>query len=80
MKRYHDMNFIMQLPPDTFIDLIDKAIEEENKDKLWEKWLHDHTELTFDQYYRRATQPVMKKSDEEVLQDAENILKMMSRS
>jgi hypothetical protein len=75
------MNFVLSLETDTFIDLVHKAIEQNIEDRLWQKWLHDGMkELSFDEYKEKHTsKPKDKKSDEEIIQDAESILKSMSR-
>ena len=77
----------MELDSDTFIDLLNKAIEQDIEDKLWQKWLvelpymDEKTFLSFDEYKDKhfKQKETQKMSDEEVLKDAENILKMMSR-
>lgn len=72
------MTYISSMDADMFVELIDKAIEEDINERLWEKWLHEQTDMNFDEYKERH-KPRPRKSDEEVLQDAENILKMMSK-
>jgi hypothetical protein len=72
------MNFILSLDSDTFIDLVHKAIEQDVEDKLWQKWLQDGMELSFDEYKARHTKK-QSKNEDEVLKDAENILKIMSK-
>lgn len=73
------------MPPDTFVDLLNKAIEQEAEDKLWQKWLVELPYMSdkfipFDEYKRKHfEEEETKKTDEEILQDADNILKMMSR-
>lgn len=81
------MSFFMQLDTDMFIDLVIKAIEKDAEDRLWEQWLAElpnMTEKTFipfqkyrDKRFKRNTADVnTDKTDEEILQDADNILKM----
>lgn len=61
------------------IEMIFKAVEEDANDRLWDKWLSDSGNgMTFEQYAEKH-KPQPFKSDEQVLQDAEDILKMMSR-
>jgi len=69
-----------------FLDLLEKAIEMDIVDKLWEKWLVElpnmdkETFIPFDEYknkhFKRQKQA---KADEEVLQDARKILLLISR-
>ncbi|WP_200415937.1 hypothetical protein [Virgibacillus salexigens] len=57
------------------------------EDKIWEKWLVDYSRMgegdfiSFDEYKDRHFKKENKqqKSDEEILNDAENILKLMSQ-
>jgi hypothetical protein len=73
------MNFILSLDTDTFIDLVNKAIENDTNEMLWNKWLHNGiNEMSFDEYKAKHT-PQQSKNEEDVLQDAENILKSMSK-
>ena len=81
------MSFIMELDSDTFIGLIQKAIEKDIEDRLWQKWLAElpnmdgKTFIPFDRYKEKhfKHEETQKMSDEEILQDAESILKSMSR-
>ncbi len=69
----------MKLDADDFVDLIANAIEKDIEDKLWNKWLHNGMEMSFDEYNKAKHMPQQSKKEEDVLQDAENILKSMSR-
>lgn len=83
------MSFFVQLETDMFIDLVFKAIENDAEDKLWEKWLAELPNMDkksfvpFEEYknkhfkYQETGSSVR---DEEVLEDAESILKMMNES
>lgn len=80
------MSFVFNLDTDTFIDLIKKALEKETEDKLWEKWLvqmpHMEHPISFNDYKDKHFKNVANesgKTDEELLEDAERILKSMSR-
>lgn len=59
--------------------MLNKATEQDTEEKLWNKWLHNGiNDMSFDEYMERH-KPQQRKKDEEVLQDAENILKSMSK-
>lgn len=82
------MGVITELDSELLIDLINKAMEKELEDKLWEKWLMIYPEMIkegntfvpFDEFKEKHfKQDQQTKTDEEILEDAENILKMMSK-
>lgn len=62
-------------------------MEKDLEDKIWEKWLVDYSNMgegqfiPFDEYKERHFKPKTKqrKSEQEILKDAEDILKSMSR-
>lgn len=75
------MSFVMDLPSETLVDLLAHAVDKELEDKLWQKWLaelpnmDEKTFIPFEEYKRRTFTSKKKKSDDEIIQDAENILK-----
>lgn len=81
------MSFIMQLDLDTLVDLIGKAQEKDVEEMLWQKWLVEiqnmdkESFVPFDKYKEQHMKVQQKeiRSEQEVLEDAENILKSMSR-
>ncbi|MBT2601426.1 MULTISPECIES: hypothetical protein [unclassified Oceanobacillus] len=81
------MTFIMQLDLDTLVDLIGKAQEKDFEETIWQKWLVDiqnmdkESFVPFDKYKEQHMKVQQKeiRSEKEVLEDAENILKSMSR-
>ena len=81
------MSFIMQLDLDTLVDLIGKAQEKDVEDTLWQKWLVEiqnmdkESFVPFDKYKEQHMEKKHEetRSEQEVLEDAENILKSMSR-
>lgn len=85
LKRYGNISFIDDLEGNTFIDFIYTAMSKELEDRLWEKWLVDYGRMSesdfisFEEYKAKHFQEIESKTDEEVLEDAENILKMLSR-
>ncbi|MGJ9384252.1 hypothetical protein [Salipaludibacillus sp. CF4.18] len=85
------MNFIMELDADLFVELIGEAMKKNTEDKLWSKWLVELPNMDpkkfvpFDKYVKMHTgnsngSNETPKTEEEILQDADNILKSMSRS
>ncbi|MBT2723047.1 hypothetical protein [Bacillus sp. ISL-46] len=89
LQRYGDMSFIMSLPANEGISLYIKAVEKNSEQQLWEQWLVDYNRMTkenfipFSEYKNQMKKPLKPKdnrSDEEVIQDAENILKSLKRS
>jgi len=81
------MSFVMSLDVKILAKLIIKAFEKEAEDLIWQKWLvelpnmDEKTFIPFDKYKENhfKPDPSTDKTDEEILQDAENILKMMSK-
>jgi len=80
------MSFVMSLDVEILTNLIAKAFEKETEDRLWEKWLAElphmdkETFISFENYKQKHFQKQeSEKEDEEILQDAENILKMMNK-
>lgn len=83
------MTFLFDIETDVFIDLICKAKEKEFEETVWERWLaelplmHQGGKVTsFTDYLdkHREKRQQSKKSDKEVIEDAENILKSMSKT
>lgn len=81
------MSFVMDLDVDTFIGLIGEAQEKDLEQRLWEKWLaelpnmNQENFIPFEEYVKKHKKVKHQetKSDEQILQDAENILKSLSR-
>lgn len=81
------MSFVMSLDVKTLAKLIIKAFEKEAEDLIWQKWLvelpnmDEKTFIPFDKYKENHFKPDTStdKTAEEILQDAENILQMMSK-
>jgi hypothetical protein len=89
LHRYGDMSFIMSMSAEQGIQLYIKAVEKDSERQAWEQWLADYTKMTqenfvpFSEYLKKLREPLKQKdnrSDEEVIGDAENILKSMKRS
>lgn len=80
------MNFILEMPTDTFFDLIKNALEKDAEDKLWQKWLaelphmNEQTFVSFEDYKKKHYKPKnTTQTDDEILADAAQILQNMSR-
>ena len=89
LSRYGDMSFIMSLPLDEGIELYIKARDKTLEERVWERWLVDYPRMTkenfksFAYYLQEIKAPAPaadNRSEEEILSDAENILKSMKRS
>jgi hypothetical protein len=89
LHRYSDMSFIMSLSVEEGIALYEKAIEKTIEHQVWERWLVDYSKMTketfksFKDYLSdvlKPPQPKDNRSDEEIINDADNILKSFKRS
>lgn len=82
-KRYSDVNAIYDLDTDLFIDVILNVIEKDIEQTIWEKWLafspHMETQKSFTDYKKEhlgnGNNNNNNLTDEEIIKDAENILK-----
>lgn len=79
----------MSLPFEEGFNLYEKAIEKSLEERAWERWLVDYQRMTkdnfkpFSEYLKEIKLPPQSKdnrSDEEIIDDAENILKSFKRS
>ncbi|HJI35536.1 MAG TPA: hypothetical protein OIL95_13915 [Coprobacillaceae bacterium] len=54
LKRYSDVNFIMNMEHTEGFNLVLKALENDAKERLFNQWLHDDVryEKSFDEYYQ----------------------------
>jgi hypothetical protein len=89
LHRYSDMSFIMSLSAEEGIALYEKAMQKTIEHQVWERWLVDYSKMTketfksFKDYLNEVLKPPQPKdnrTDDEVIDDAENILKSMKRS
>lgn len=83
------MSFILSLPATVGINLYIKAVEKNSERQAWEQWLVAYQSMTkenfisFNDYLKQLKQPQQprdNRTDDEIIQDAENILKSMKRS
>ena len=78
LKRYSNIDYVMEMNAEDGLKLIIKAIENEAKDKLYLQWLHDDAryEKSFNEYfelnlpYRKSTEEEKRKILEEFGGDA----------
>jgi hypothetical protein len=69
-------------------ELYQKAVAKTNEEQVWEQWLVDYSQMDektfipFSDYLKRLKQPMRedKRTDEEIIEDAEQILNMFKRS
>lgn len=89
LSRYGDISFIMNLPYYEGIALYQKAVEKDFESSVWDRWLVDYGRMNdenFQSYadylkkFKQSPRPEDTRSDDEIIQDAENILKSMKRS
>lgn len=67
----------MKLPASDGIGLILYALDKENDEKLFQRWIESaQYEMSFEEFKQRL-KPAQFKSDEEVFADVENILNTM---
>lgn len=66
LKRYSNIEYVMNLDSFFGFELIAKAVENDSKERLYLKWLNDTAkyEMSFDDYYK-ASLPYRKSSDDE---------------
>lgn len=81
------MSFVMGLDVLTLANLIVEAQKKEAEEMLWEKWLSElpymdeKNFMPFETYKNKHfQQKSTEKTDEEIMQDAENILRIMNKS
>jgi hypothetical protein len=83
------MSFIMSLSAEEGFELYKRASEKYIEEQAWQRWLVDYAKMTkenfvsFTDYFKKLKQPPKAKdnrSDEEIINDADNILKSMKRS
>jgi hypothetical protein len=83
------MSFIMSLSAEEGFSLYERAAEKTLEERVWERWLVDYSKMTkenfksFADYLKEIKQhpkPKDNRSDEEIINDADNILKSMKRS
>ena len=70
------------------LNMIYKAIEGDNKDRLYQQyicllpWMTKDSYITFDEFYKQSTRQITtaKATKEEAYRNADNILKMVCKS
>lgn len=87
LKRYGSLSFADDIDSEMFIDLIEKAIEQETDEKIWDLYLQDfllarfsgNPMIPFDEYKKPPAKKEGEQSDEEIMQSSLNILLSISR-
>jgi len=86
-SRYNSPDSILSLSWDYGMDMLKKATEKDTERYAWELWLTFPEErkqkLPFAEYLRKVKEPTRiaeKRTDEEVIKDAEDILQLMKRT
>ena len=75
LRRYHQLDFIKEMRLDEFLELIGLAVEEEQKEKHRQEWLHllplmisSGKYMSFDEYYDKVTgKNIDMRSTEEII-------------
>ncbi|MDG6888209.1 hypothetical protein ACV3SO_01340 [Clostridium perfringens] len=88
LRRYSNIEYILDLEIIEGIEFINKVYEKEIEDKVWEKWLIDYRYMSKDNFisfeeYRKQfvfgnTRVESRLSKEEILKEAENIERKIS--
>jgi hypothetical protein len=89
LERYGDFNYILTIPAKTGIELYLKAAEKIHEKYAWDQWLTVYPNMTkenfvsFNDFLKQLKTPHRlkdRRSDEEIIRDAELILKNGRRS
>ena len=72
-RRYHDPSSILYLEAEEGIALLLYAMETEETDRLFSRWINGYQTMGFDEF-RAALTPVPDKPAEEILEDVGDIL------
>ncbi|MFA1821155.1 hypothetical protein ACDX78_13445 [Virgibacillus oceani] len=87
LKRYGSVSFANDVDDDMFIDLIEKAIERETDEKIWDLYLQDfllsrfsgNPMISFEEYKKPPAKQEDEQSDEKIMDDSLNILMSISK-
>lgn len=83
LKRYGQIDYVLNMDVEAGIEQINKVYEMESKQQSWEMYLTRYANMTkdnyvsFDEFYkptRPAAPPASKKTKQEIIDDAEEIL------
>lgn len=83
MKRYNNIDYVMNMDIEDGLNLIIKAFKNDTKDKLYKLYLVQYpymdkkNYISFDDFFKKCTttRVVTNKSKEEIYKNVENILK-----
>lgn len=88
MKRYNNIDYIMQMDIEDGIELIKTAFKEDTKDKLYQMYVIKSAFMTkdnyisFDDYFKQCTKPVINnriENKEEIYNKVNNILEKVCK-
>ena len=86
MSRYPNSEYVLNLSFDDGMALYQKGLESAQNEKLWELWLAQYPNMTketfvsFEQFKLNSRKGAsVKRSDKEIVEDADNILKSMKK-
>jgi hypothetical protein len=85
MKRYNNIEYIMNMEIEDGLNLITKAYKNDTKDKLYQMYvihsafMDKDNYISFEQYYNNATRQVKIENKDEVYNKVDNILKAVCK-
>ena len=82
LSRYSDINFILDLSVDDGVRLINKAFEERNNERMYQRWIMGYDkELTFADFKNKLTVQKIDETltEDEIMEDVEAILNQFRR-
>jgi len=85
LHRYSDMDYILSLEFNDFLQLVIKAFKEREKERFWQTWLTLYPNMDqknfipFSQFYQDQTEPINNRPKEEMLSEADKIRKKLKR-
>lgn len=87
MKRYGNVGLVYTMKPRKLIKLLAKAKKKDGEERAWQYWLtldgEVKKELPFSKFLAEVNKPITQQentNEEQIMQDAENILNMFKRS
>lgn len=86
-SRYNSPDSVLNLPYDYGLEIIKKASEKDIERTAWEMWLtfdgQTKNDNPWESYLKKFKEPLkqrVSRTEDEIMQDAENILNMMKRT
>lgn len=72
-RRYHDSAAILALEAEEGIALLLHAMEAEEKEHIFQRWINGYQHMSFDAFRAQLTPPE-KKSEAEIMEDVSGIM------